>query len=181
MNDGAQVCGRRRLSVSIGRARLSTDGRNLTLLLYFFNEFVLGSSCRGTLVNLFIPVELVVMRVRWIVTSAVLAVTMLCWLLSHHSFRNNHKTIDSKSSDGNHLRDDFYLNRQSVTQLMEKWKETSDDDVEDVVRCFDRLSVQRRRRPMRIAFVGDSTVRNHFLTFLRVISFSFYLKYPISY
>ncbi|XP_046638266.1 N-acetylneuraminate 9-O-acetyltransferase-like isoform X3 [Daphnia pulicaria] len=40
---------------------------------------------------------------------------------------------------------------------------------EDVVRCLDSLSMERNRRPMHIAFVGDSTVRQHFLSFLRFI------------
>jgi hypothetical protein len=41
----------------------------------------------------------------------------------------------------------------------------------DVVRCLDSLSVKRNRRPMHIAFIGDSTVRQHFVSFIRV---SFY-------
>lgn len=57
---------------------------------------------------------------------------------------------------------------------------------QDVVRCFDSLSVKRNRQPMHIAFVGDSTVRHHYLSFLRVgfviccccckISFCMYAK-----
>lgn len=39
---------------------------------------------------------------------------------------------------------------------------------EDVVRCLDSLSIKRNRRPMHIAFVGDSTVRQHFSSFIRV-------------
>lgn len=38
----------------------------------------------------------------------------------------------------------------------------------DVVRCFDVLSVKKNRRPMHIAFVGDSTVRQHFFSFIQV-------------
>jgi hypothetical protein len=38
----------------------------------------------------------------------------------------------------------------------------------DAVRCLDSLSVQRNRRPMHIAFIGDSTVRQHFVSFIRV-------------
>ncbi|KAI9557796.1 hypothetical protein GHT06_014545 [Daphnia sinensis] len=38
----------------------------------------------------------------------------------------------------------------------------------DVVRCFDSLSVQRQRQPMQIAFIGDSTIRQHFVSFLRL-------------
>jgi hypothetical protein len=38
----------------------------------------------------------------------------------------------------------------------------------DAVRCLDALSVQRNRRPMHIAFIGDSTVRQHFVSFIRV-------------
>jgi hypothetical protein len=38
----------------------------------------------------------------------------------------------------------------------------------DAVRCLDSLSVKRNRRPMHIAFIGDSTVRQHFVSFIRV-------------
>jgi hypothetical protein len=38
----------------------------------------------------------------------------------------------------------------------------------DAVRCLDALSVKRNRRPMHIAFIGDSTVRQHFVSFIRV-------------
>jgi hypothetical protein len=41
---------------------------------------------------------------------------------------------------------------------------------EDVVRCLDVRSAQRNRQPTHIAFVGDSTVRQYFLSFLRVSS-----------
>lgn len=40
--------------------------------------------------------------------------------------------------------------------------------VEDAVRCFDSLSARRQRRPIHIAFIGDSIVRLHFMNFLRV-------------
>ena len=39
---------------------------------------------------------------------------------------------------------------------------------EDVVRCFDSLSVKRNQRPITIAFVGDSTARQHYLSLIRV-------------
>ena len=38
----------------------------------------------------------------------------------------------------------------------------------DVVRCLDVLSAKKNRRPMHIAFVGDSTVRQHFFSFIQV-------------
>ncbi|XP_057368116.1 uncharacterized protein LOC130689121 [Daphnia carinata] len=43
---------------------------------------------------------------------------------------------------------------------------------EDVVQCFDLLSSSRQsgnQRPMHFAFVGDSTVRQHFVSFLKWI------------
>ena len=40
----------------------------------------------------------------------------------------------------------------------------------DVAQCFDSLSTKRKGRRMHIAFVGDSTVRQHFLSFLSVCS-----------
>ena len=42
---------------------------------------------------------------------------------------------------------------------------------EDVVRCLDFLSIKKKRRPTHIAFIGDSTVRQHFVSFIRVISY----------
>ncbi|XP_046451378.1 uncharacterized protein LOC124199581 isoform X2 [Daphnia pulex] len=39
----------------------------------------------------------------------------------------------------------------------------------DVARCFDSLSVKRNRRPMHFAFIGDSTIRQQFNLFLRLI------------
>ena len=39
---------------------------------------------------------------------------------------------------------------------------------EDVVRCLDSLSVKRNQRPITIAFVGDSTARQHYLSLIRV-------------
>jgi hypothetical protein len=42
----------------------------------------------------------------------------------------------------------------------------------DAVRCLDALSVKRNRRPMHITFIGDSTVRQHFVSFIRVSLFT---------
>ncbi|KAI9552440.1 hypothetical protein GHT06_022806 [Daphnia sinensis] len=39
--------------------------------------------------------------------------------------------------------------------------------MEDFVWCLDSLSLKRKRRPMHIAFMGDSTVRQHFISFQR--------------
>lgn len=38
----------------------------------------------------------------------------------------------------------------------------------DVAKCMDVLSLRRNRRPMHIAFIGDSTVHQNFVSFLRV-------------
>ncbi|KZS04101.1 Uncharacterized protein APZ42_033030 [Daphnia magna] len=40
-------------------------------------------------------------------------------------------------------------------------------DMEDFVWCLDSLSLKRKRRPIHIAFTGDSTVRQHFISFQR--------------
>ncbi|XP_057368637.1 uncharacterized protein LOC130689715 [Daphnia carinata] len=37
--------------------------------------------------------------------------------------------------------------------------------MEDLVRCLDSRSVKRNRLPIHIAFIGDSTVRQHFISF----------------
>lgn len=39
---------------------------------------------------------------------------------------------------------------------------------EDVVRCLDSLSMKRNQRPMTIAFIGDSTARQHYMSLTRV-------------
>jgi hypothetical protein len=41
----------------------------------------------------------------------------------------------------------------------------------DLVRCIDSLSKKRSKRPMHIAFIGDSTVRQLFSTFIKVFLF----------
>ena len=48
---------------------------------------------------------------------------------------------------------------------------------EDVVRCFDSLSVKRNQRPITIAFVGDSTARQHYLSLIRVSTYSYTVYY----
>ncbi|XP_046450332.1 uncharacterized protein LOC124198516 [Daphnia pulex] len=40
---------------------------------------------------------------------------------------------------------------------------------QDVVRCLDSLSAKRNRRSFHIAFIGDSTIRQHYVMFLRLI------------
>jgi hypothetical protein len=41
---------------------------------------------------------------------------------------------------------------------------------QDVVCCLDSLSAKRNRRSFHIAFIGDSTIRQHYVMFLRVNS-----------
>jgi hypothetical protein len=58
----------------------------------------------------------------------------------------------------------FNLNRRRVREFTSK----------DVVRCLDSLSAKRNRRSFHIAFIGDSTIRQHYVMFLRVnIPFNF--------
>lgn len=40
--------------------------------------------------------------------------------------------------------------------------------IKDVVNCLDSLFIKRKKRPLHMAFMGDSTVRQHFLNFLQV-------------
>lgn len=42
---------------------------------------------------------------------------------------------------------------------------------EDVVRCLDSMAEQRNWRPIHIAFIGDSTIRQHFFSFLQASIF----------
>ena len=41
-------------------------------------------------------------------------------------------------------------------------------NAQDVVQCIDSLWIKRNKRPITIAFVGDSTTRQHFASFVRV-------------
>jgi hypothetical protein len=52
--------------------------------------------------------------------------------------------------------------------------------IQDVVRCLDVISAKKNRRPKHIAFIGDSTVRQHFISFLRVsryICYTYYFRF----
>lgn len=62
----------------------------------------------------------------------------------------------------------FTLTHQNITYKTNNQQVVQDWTVEKVVKCFDNMSIQRNRRPIHIAFVGDSTIRQHFLSFLRV-------------
>lgn len=94
-------------------------------------------------------------------------------------------------------RQDNYLNRQYLSlekgqyriRFDRKNTNLTDDDVKnqdnqhgscplkiftmkDVVKCFDYLAMRRNQRPMHITFMGDSTIRQQFLSFLNVRSFN---------
>jgi polysaccharide deacetylase 2 family uncharacterized protein YibQ len=43
-----------------------------------------------------------------------------------------------------------------------------ENEKKDVIRCFDSLSAKKKGQPIHIAFIGDSTVRQHFKSFIRV-------------
>ncbi len=74
---------------------------------------------------------------------------------------------DSDTEDANHSQ--FCQHRRYPIKEYSK---------EDVVRCFDSHSAKRKGKRMHIAFVGDSLVRQIFLSFLRV-SFLFHFQLNI--
>jgi hypothetical protein len=78
----------------------------------------------------------------------------------------------NSSRSGEETENNSKSNRYIHNQNIQVYKK------EDVVRCLDSLSIERNRRPLHIAFVGDSTVRQHFLSFLRVCSIK-HLLYPL--
>lgn len=81
----------------------------------------------------------------------------------HIGLTQSSLTYDSISGENSDANDDHRAEtarhrRRPVRQF----------SVEDVVRCFDELSMNRQRRPMHIAFIGDSTIRQHYTSFVQV-------------
>jgi hypothetical protein len=64
----------------------------------------------------------------------------------------------SRSDDGERQRQSVFQTRLPLLQYKK----------EDVVRCIDSLWVEKHREPVYIAFVGDSTARQHFSSLIRV-------------
>ena len=91
------------------------------------------------------------------------------------------ETTTGKCWSHQHPLSDDYFNRQYF-QLEQNYTSyqfdmggncrhiVRDFSVEDVVACFDSLSAEKQRKPMHIAFIGDSTVRLHYINFLRVFT-----------
>jgi hypothetical protein len=71
-------------------------------------------------------------------------------------------SYDRRISEENEESESSQNSHRQVTQNIREFNK------EDVVNCFDSLSVKRNRRPMHIAFIGDSTIRQHFLSFILV-------------
>jgi hypothetical protein len=56
-----------------------------------------------------------------------------------------------------------------VSQTRQQFLLVADEyNAQDVVQCIDSLWIKRNKRPITIAFVGDSTTRQHFASFVRV-------------
>ncbi len=87
---------------------------------------------------------------------------------SDHHFIGDDAVTDDDSKKGKKQRQCCVEHRQPITQLVHR-----EYRKEDVVRCVDSLLAKRNQRPMHIAFVGDSTVRQHYTSFIRV-SYSIY-------
>ena len=81
-------------------------------------------------------------------------------LLQGHNYfnRRSFQLNSGEISFTRHVRDD------DSTRRNRKLREYS---TEDVVRCLDSMSQIRNWRPMHIAFIGDSTIRQHFFSFLQ--------------
>lgn len=67
----------------------------------------------------------------------------------------------------------FELKNKSHSHDGSDWRPLRIFTIKDVVVCFDSLLVKRNQRPMHIVFMGDSTVRQHFISFLQVMIQSF--------
>jgi hypothetical protein len=89
-------------------------------------------------------------------------------------YETNSKPSSSSRSDEEERR------RQCVIQTRLPLRQYNK---EDVVRCIDSLWVKKHREPVYIAFVGDSTARQHFSSLIRVsLLFACHLLYlSISY
>ena len=56
-----------------------------------------------------------------------------------------------------------------VSQTRQQFLLVADEyNAQDVVQCIDSLWIKRNKRPINIAFVGDSTIRQHFASFVRL-------------
>jgi hypothetical protein len=82
----------------------------------------------------------------------------------YFKLRNNEIYHDSKINNEKKKCKDK-RNRSGQSPLL-----IQDFTMRDVVRCLDRASVQKNYRPRHIAFIGDSTIRQYFVSFLRVSS-----------
>ena len=74
----------------------------------------------------------------------------------------NSISYNRRISEENEASESSQNSHRQVTQNIREFNK------KDVVNCFDSLSVKRNRRPMHIAFIGDSTIRQHFLSFILV-------------
>ncbi len=72
--------------------------------------------------------------------------------------------VPPSSSSRRSGRGEMHQGVQTLRLLLRQYKK------EDVVRCIDSLWVQKHREPVYIAFVGDSTARQHFSGLIRVSS-----------
>jgi hypothetical protein len=70
---------------------------------------------------------------------------------------------DVKKESGAEREEEFVSQtRQQFLLVADKY------NAQDVVHCIDSLWIKRNKRPITIAFVGDSTTRQHFASFVRV-------------
>ena len=77
-------------------------------------------------------------------------------------------SISNNSSTEGPICVDGMFDRQKLSQLK---CQLHHYQLKDVAACFDQLSLRRsqlQRRPVQIAFIGESTVRNQFKSLLRV-------------
>lgn len=96
-------------------------------------------------------------------------------ILQSDDYLNKRYLLLTQNSTTYELKKTGITNDSSSAGILDSLKNTKRDrfilrqfSVEDTVRCFDSLSANRQRKPMHIAFVGDSTLRQHFLSFLEV-------------
>ena len=93
------------------------------------------------------------------------------WLNSHDYLFNRHFfRLRNDKMYYNSKQNEEDKKRKVCNQCMNTTQLIKEYTTQDVVRCLDVRSAQKNRRPTHIAFIGDSTVRQYFLSFLRVSS-----------
>ena len=118
------------------------------------------------------------MKIKWAILN-LLAMTAViidgrCQQQANDYFNRRHLHVTSKQIDYDIPSRTSTVNGEEIIENQigvchhRHRSQLKDYTKEDIVNCFDSLFVKRNERRMHIAFVGDSVMRQNFLSFLRV-------------